>query len=93
MSASFRVQGRLIKRRGPVVVRDETRRLDADSRDEALRVAKVLSGDGFTVWVWAVDTRSAPAEWDLVDRIHPPRHATDQHWTRGATGRVVMGKA
>lgn len=92
MSISCYVQGRFIERRGPVVVRDETRRLNADSRDEAFRIAKVLGGDGLTVWVWAVDTRSAPAEWDLVDRIHPPQHATDQHRTRGVTGRVVMEK-
>lgn len=73
MNTSFHVQGRRIERRGPVMVRDETRRVDAASRDEAFRIAQVLGGDGFTVWVWIVDARCAPAEWNLVDRIDPDR--------------------
>lgn len=73
MSTSFFVQGRLIERCGPVVTRDETRRMDADSRDEAFRIAQVLSGDGFTVWVWAVEKQSMPAKWDLIDRVQPRR--------------------
>lgn len=83
MNGRFHVQGRLIERRGPEVLRDETRRVDADCRDEALRVAAVLRGDGFTVWVWVVDTDTAPANWKLVERLDPPRRAT-AGTTRGA---------
>jgi len=83
VNGRFHVQGRLIERRGPQVVRDETRLVDADSRDEAFRVATVLCREGFTVWVWAVDTRSVPADWELVDRIEPPSRAVAEP-TRGA---------
>ena len=77
MSGAFHVQGRLIERRGSAVVRDETRHADADSRDEAFRIAAVLHGDGFTVWVWAVDPSTTPATWDLVERREQPRPAGD----------------
>jgi hypothetical protein len=96
MGTPFHVQGRLIERHGPVIVRDETRRVDAESRDEALRIAQVLGSDGFTVWVWAVDSRSAPAEWNLVDRIDPPRptaHQPRRAARRGAAGRGGMATA
>ncbi|MGH3564902.1 MAG: hypothetical protein ACRDRH_02475 [Pseudonocardia sp.] len=97
MNDAFHVQGRLIERRGPVVVRDETRRIDADSHDEAFRIAAVLRGDGFTVWVWAVDSSTMPAAWDLVERIEPPHHDTDRQQTqdvrRGAAQRARAGAA
>lgn len=83
VNGAFHVQGRLIERRGPVVVHDETRRVDTDSRDEAFRIAAVLRGDGFTVWVWAVDPNTTPAAWDLVERIDPPRPAPDRKHTPG----------
>lgn len=83
MSGAFHVQGRLIERRGSVVVRDETRRLDADSRGEAFRIAAVLRSDGFTVWVWAVDPSTTPAVWDLVERMEQPRPARSQRQTPG----------
>jgi hypothetical protein len=73
VNGPFHVQGRLVRRRGSQVIHDETRRADTESRDEALQVAAVLCGDGFTVWVWAVDTRSVPADWQLVERVEPPR--------------------
>jgi len=60
----------------------------------------VLRGDGFTVWVWAVDARSAPAAWDLVERTEPPRRAPatgtargTQGARRGTTDRSRMGAA
>jgi|GEM_PF-1358047 len=83
MNGAFHVQGRLIEWRGPVVVRDEARHVDADSRDEAFRIAAVLRGDGFTVWVWAVDPSTTPATWDLVERMEQPRPARDQRRTPG----------
>jgi hypothetical protein len=64
------------------VVRDETCRTDTDSRDEAFRIAQVLVSDGFTVWIWAVDARSVPAQWTLVERIGPSRRATDRQRAR-----------
>jgi hypothetical protein len=78
MSSAFHVQGRLIERRGSAVVRDEARHLDADSRDEAFRIAAVLHGDGFTVWVWAVDPSTTLATWELLERMEQPRPATDR---------------
>lgn len=75
MNQPFRVQGRLIERRGRVVVRDETRQVDAGCREEAFRAAALLREEGFTTWVWAVDTRSVPVVWDLVERTEPPRPA------------------
>lgn len=84
LSTSFYVQGRLIERRGSAVIRDETRHADTDSRGEALRIAQMLVGDGFTVWIWAVDARSVPARWKLVARIDPPEYATDRHRERTA---------
>ncbi|MFC4951065.1 hypothetical protein [Pseudonocardia sp. GCM10023141] len=76
--APFHVQSRLVEHRGRVVVRDETRHADAHSRDEAGRIAQVLGGEGFTVWIWALDTRSVPAGWTLLDRIDPPREALNR---------------
>ena len=83
MNGPFHVQGRLIGRRGSQVVRDETRRADAECRDEAFRVAAAMCGEGFTVWVWAVDTRWVPADWELVEHIEPPHRAAAEP-TRGA---------
>lgn len=83
MNGAFHVQGRLVERHGSVVVRDEARRVDAASRDEAFRTAALLRGDGFTVWVWAVDPSTTPATWDLVERMEQPRPAEDpQHAPR-----------
>lgn len=78
MTDRFHLQGRLIERHGPVVVRDEARRVDTDSRDEASRMAAALVGEGFTVWVWAVGARAAPGAWELVERLDPPRCPADQ---------------
>jgi hypothetical protein len=95
VNGPFHVQGRLIERRGLVVVRDETRRVDAESRDEAFRIAAALRGDGFTVWVWAVDPSTTPAGWELVERFEPPRNATDPQQTpdvrRGGALRARVG--
>jgi hypothetical protein len=85
MSAPFHVQGRLIERRGALIVRDETRLEDVGSRDEAFRIARMLTGEGFTVWVWAIDDGAA-AEWKLLDRIEPPPSSAERR--RPAT-RVV----
>ena len=99
MNDPFHVQGRLIERRGSQVMRDETRRADAESRDEALRVAAVLAEEGFTVWVWAVDTHTVPANWKLVEHIEPPRRATAaptraaQALRRGTARRSRAGAA
>lgn len=89
MSSRFHVQGRVIEWRGPVVVRDETRRADADSRDEAYRIAEVLRGGGFTVWIWAVDSRTVPAALDLVERLSPTFRAEPAPRTSGRARNAV----
>jgi hypothetical protein len=93
VNGRFHVQGRLIERRGSVVVRDETRRLDADCRDEAFRIAAVLRCDGFTVWVWAVDPSATPCTWDLVERMEQPRPATDRQRTPGVRRGTAQQRA
>lgn len=97
LSTSFYVQGRLIEHRGSAVIRDETRHADTDSRGEALRIARALVSDGFTVWIWAVDAHSVRAHWKLVARIDPPERATDRHRERtaehGGAGNAEAGAA
>jgi len=79
--STFHIQARLLKRDAHRVVRDEVRLADADSRDEAFRVAHDLVCDGFTVWIWANVTRSdGRADLDLVETLRPsPRpHSTPE---------------
>jgi hypothetical protein len=93
MNGAFHVQGRLIERHGSAVVRDEARHVDTDSRDEAFRIAAMLHADGFTAWVWAVDPRTTPTTWDLLERMEHPRPARDRRRTPGVRRGTAQQRA
>lgn len=83
----FAIQARLIERRGNVMVRDETRHDSATELSDAVRTARSLAADGFTVWIYEVhhDGGIRP-RYVSVDTfrpdVGPPPVAADQRRRR-----------
>jgi hypothetical protein len=76
---SFAVQARLVVKRGRLVVRDETRLATAGALGDAVAEARRLAADGFTVWVFRVDSdaRQRPS-YTLTETLRPAKAAARQ---------------
>lgn len=69
----YEIQGRVVERRGRVILRDEARREGRDSLDAARQVAATYLADGLVTWIFLVrwePDRSTPT-YTLVSCSRP----------------------
>lgn len=98
-SGRHEVQARRIRRRGQVVIGDDTQRATTTILADAQRTARALAADGYAVWVYLVrdgdgfhpiyDTVEtlAPATAAPTGRSGPAGPARGAAWTPPTTGR------
>lgn len=68
----YEVQARRIRRRGRVVISDDTQRATTTILADAQRTARALAADGYTVWVYLVrDGDGFHPIYDTVETLAP----------------------
>ena len=68
----YEVQARRVRRRGHVVIADDTRRATTTILADAQRTARELAADGFTVWIYRVgDGDGIHPTYDSVETLPP----------------------
>nr|MBA2321655.1 hypothetical protein [Deltaproteobacteria bacterium] len=72
MRSHFAIQARLIERHGGKVIRDETRLGTATALDDAVREAGRHVADGFTAWIYRVESGAGPVQtYEAVQILRP----------------------
>lgn len=72
MNSPFAIQARLIEWRDGVVIRDETRRGTAPTLDDAVRAAGAHVADGFTAWIYQVETGAGAVPTYITVKVLRP---------------------